>query len=282
MKRALSFTKMHGSGNDFILIDNRDRFIKASIAPMVAERLCRRKFGVGADGLILIEDSSVADFKWGFYNADGSEAEMCGNGGRCAARFAFLEGIAPDKQRFETLAGIIRAEVNGRQVKLQMSPPEDLRLDFRLKIREDEFSVSTLNTGVPHAVVLVDDIESVPVFEWGRFIRYDPTFQPDGTNVNFVKVIDAHNIRIRTYERGVEDETLACGTGAVASAIICAAKGLAESPVEVKTWGGEVLTIYFHVGDVKDQVADLVFLQGDAVLVYRGKLGQDIMAFLHK
>ncbi len=280
MKRSLSFAKMHGSGNDFILIDNRDRSIKSSMAASVAERLCRRKFGVGADGLILIEESSVADFKWGFYNADGSEAEMCGNGGRCAARFAFMEGIAPENLSFETLAGIIRAEVTGKRVKLQMSPPEDLRLDINLKIREDDFTINTLNTGVPHAVMLVKDIEATPVFEWGRFIRYHSLFQPEGTNVNFVEVTDTHNIRIRTYERGVEDETLACGTGAVASAIICAIKGLAESPVDVRTWGGEILTIYFNLADAKDRVADQVFLKGDAVLVYRGKLGQDVMEFI--
>ncbi len=277
MKRSISFTKMHGSGNDFILIDNRDNFIRPSQVPDVVARLCRRKFGVGADGLILIEDSSVADFKWGFFNADGSEAEMCGNGGRCAARFAYLNGIAPEKLSFETLAGIIHAEVKGRQVKLQMSSPKDLQLDISLEIRDQEFVVHRLNTGVPHTVMLVDDIEATPVFEWGRFIRYQPVFQPEGTNVNFVQVVDRHQIRIRTYERGVEDETLACGTGAVASAIICSIKGHCESPVEVKTWGGEVLTIYFQLSNKEEQVAENVYLQGDAILVYKGKLGEDIM-----
>ncbi len=280
MKRSLSFTKMHGSGNDFILIDNRDNSIRPSHAPGVAARLCRRKFGIGADGLILVEDSPVADFKWVFFNADGSEAEMCGNGGRCVARFAYLNGIAREELSFETLAGIIHAEVKGRQVKLQMSEPRDLELDMTLVIREQEFRVHRLNTGVPHVIMLVDDVEAAPVFEWGRFIRYQPAFQPEGTNVNFVEVSHEHRIRIRTYERGVEDETLACGTGAVASAIICAFKGLCESPVEVKTWGGEVLTVYFRLPAGRDRVAEEVYLQGDAVMVYTGRLAPDAMETL--
>ena len=263
------FKKMHGSGNDFILIDNRGGKIRDSHGPDLAALLCRRKFGVGADGLILIENSHRADFKWRFFNADGSQAEMCGNGGRCAARFAYMAGIAPRKLSFETEAGIIHADVMGSTVKLQLPQPKDLKLDVPIEIHGETFSLHCLNTGVPHAVYFTPDLESVPIFEWGRLIRFDPCFQPAGTNADFVQISDRHNILIRTYERGVENETMACGTGAVASAILSACKDLAESPVKVKTQGGEVLTAYFHLDgrEVRN-----VFLEGETVLVYSGEI----------
>ncbi|MBW1670957.1 MAG: diaminopimelate epimerase [Deltaproteobacteria bacterium] len=264
-----SFKKMHGSGNDFILVDNREGKIRESQGPDLASLLCRRKFGVGADGLILIENSHGADFKWRFFNADGSKAEMCGNGGRCAARFACMAGIAPRKLSFETEAGIIHADVMGSTVKLQLPQPKDLKLDVPVKIHGETFSLHCLNTGVPHAVYFTQDLESVPILEWGRLIRFDPCFQPAGTNADFVQISDRHNILIRTYERGVENETMACGTGAVASVILSACKNLTENPVKVKTRGGEVLTVYFHL-DSKE-VRD-VFLEGETVLVYSGEI----------
>ncbi|MEA1867348.1 MAG: diaminopimelate epimerase [Thermodesulfobacteriota bacterium] len=267
--KPLSFKKMHGSGNDFILIDNRKGNIKDSRGSDLAAFLCRRKLGVGADGLILIENSHRADFKWRFFNADGSKAEMCGNGGRCAARFACVTGIAQRKLSFETEAGIIHADVNGSTVKLQLPQPKDLKLDVPVEIHSETFSLHCLNTGVPHAVYLTPALESVPVFEWGRLIRFDPCFQPAGTNADFVQIFDRHNIQIRTYERGVENETLACGTGAVASAILSACKDLTESPIKVKTQGGEVLIVYFHLDG--QEVRD-VLLEGETVLVYSGTI----------
>jgi len=265
----LSFKKMHGSGNDFILIDNREGKIRDSQGPNLAALLCRRKFAVGADGLILIENSDRADFKWHFFNADGSTAEMCGNGGRCAARFAHLSGIAPKKLRFETEAGIIHADVENSIVKLQLTRPKDLKLDVPIKIHDKIFSLNCLNTGVPHAVYLTPDLESIPILEWGRLIRFDPFFQPAGTNVDFVQIFDRQTILIRTYERGVENETLACGTGAVAGAILSACKNMTESPVKVSTRSGEILTVYFRLDgrEVRN-----VFLEGEAVLVYSGKI----------
>lgn len=265
----LAFKKMHGSGNDFILIDNRKGKIGDSQGPVLAAFLCRRKFGVGADGLILIENSHRADFKWRFFNADGSKAEMCGNGGRCAARFACVTGIAPRKLSFETEAGIIYADVKGSTVKLQLPQPKDLKLDVPIKIHGETFFFHCLNTGVPHALYFTPNLELVPILEWGRLIRFDPCFQPAGTNVDFVQISDRHNIMIRTYERGVENETMACGTGAVASAILSACKDLTESPIKVKTRGGEVLTVYFHLDGHK--VKD-VFLEGETVLVYSGEI----------
>jgi len=266
---------MHGSGNDFILIDNRQGGISFGEAPVLAERICRRKFGVGADGLILIEDSSHADFRWRFFNADGSEAEMCGNGGRCAARFAYLSGIAPEKLSFHTLAGIIRARVKDARVKLQLPDLSDLLLDLSVEIYREKVQLHHINTGVPHTICFMPDLNSAPILDWGRRIRHHERFMPAGTNVNFVQVDNMHAIRIRTYERGVEDETLACGTGAVASAVISACKGLVESPVEVTTWGGEVLRVYFRL-DGKN-VAD-VFLEGGTEVVYTGRIDQSWLA----
>ncbi len=268
MKSRIAFKKMHGSGNDFILIDNRRHVIGLSDAPGLATKFCKRHFGIGADGLILIDNSDEADFKWHFFNADGSHADMCGNGGRCAARFAVLENICGPDLRFETGAGIIKAEVKGPMVKLQLTTPKDLRLDLEITLHETKETVHFIDTGVPHTVLLLNDLETTPVFELGRLIRYHQAFSPEGTNVDFVQVTGPSNILIRTYERGVEDETHACGTGAVASALISSLKGLVEPPVEVTTWGGEKLTIYFE----KDEAPHFkeVYLEGKAILVYSG------------
>ena len=273
--KSISFKKMHGSGNDFILIDNREGNLKDSQWPDLAVRLCRRKFGVGADGLIIIENSRRADFKWHFFNADGSRAEMCGNGGRCAARFAYMTGIAPRKLSFETEAGIVHAEVRESAVRLQLPQPKDLKLDIPVKIGGKTLILHCLNTSVPHAVYFTPDLESVPVLEWGRLIRFASRFQPAGTNADFIQISDRNNILIRTYERGVENETMACGTGAVAGAILSACKELAESPVNVKTRGGEVLTVRFHLDG--QEVRD-VFLEGETVLVYSGQIESNIFS----
>lgn len=266
--KDIRFLKMHGSGNDFILVDNRSHIIPRTEAPAVAKLLCRRRLGVGADGLILIEDSRQAHFKWGFYNVDGSEAEMCGNGGRCAARFAFMQGIAPADMTFETLAGTIAAHVKGTRVKLQLSNPHGLFLDRGLDVNGAQIKISFLNTGVPHVVVFVPDIETASVREMGPAIRRHIIFAPDGTNVNFAQALGEHRIAVRTYERGVEDETLACGTGSVACAVIACLSGLVEGPVDVVTRGGETLRVY-HAADEDGGITDL-FLEGETVVVYSG------------
>jgi diaminopimelate epimerase len=267
--QPLTFAKMHGSGNDFILIDNRTNIVKSHEGPELAKRLCRRKFGIGADGLILVEDAHEADFKWRFYNADGSEAEMCGNGGRCAARFAFQAGIAPATLHFETNAGIVEAQVDGSSVKLQLPRPNDLRLDIGLEVHGDTLSAHYINTGVPHCVIFTTDIKNAAVLKLGRAIRYHDRFRPAGTNVNFVQILGSHDVTIRTYERGVENETMACGTGSVASALISSYKQLVESPVRVRTQGGDVLIVHFVQGD---NGIDDVFLEGETVFVYSGQL----------
>ena len=230
--------------------------------------------GVGADGLILIEASptAAANFRWRFYNADGSEPEMCGNGGRCAARFAVLNGIAPAEMSFETLAGIIKAEVKGRRVKLLMAGIGEVRLEQTIPLENATLLGHFLKVGVPHVAVPVADLEAAPVTGWGRAVRFHDLFAPAGTNVNFIQVEGPQSLRIRTYERGVEDETLACGTGAVASALIAARLGQVVSPVTVHTRGGEALTIYFTP---QGETFTEVFLEGNALVVYQGELWVD-------
>jgi diaminopimelate epimerase len=227
---------------------------------------------VGADGLILIERSKKADFKWRFYNADGSEADMCGNGGRCAARFAYLKGIAGPSLKFETLAGILSARVDGKKVKLEMTKPFGLKLDESIVIDGEKKIFSSLNTGVPHAVLFVEDLEKLDILPIGRAIRYHSFFAPKGTNADFVQVENGSQLSIRTYERGVEDETLACGTGAVAAALIAAFKGLVKSPVSIKTRGGEVLGVYF---EIEEREANKVFFEGDVHVVYEAEMWEE-------
>jgi diaminopimelate epimerase len=271
-RQRIPFYKMHGGGNDFVLIDHRDRFIPEAEQPGFARRVCHRQLGSGADGLILIEASPTVDFRWRFYNADGSEPEMCGNGGRCAARCAVLNGIAPPILTFETLAGIIKAEVKGRRVKLLMAGVGDFRMDQTIPLEETTLLGHFLKVGVPHVAVPVADLEQTPVSGWGRAVRFHPLFAPAGTNVNFIRVEDPQTLRIRTYERGVEDETLSCGTGAVAAALIAARLGQVVSPVTVHTQGGEALTVYFTP---QGEAFTQVFLEGDALVVYQGELWVD-------
>jgi len=268
----IPFCKMSGSGNDFIVIDNRRKILDADHPGDFIRKVCARKVSVGADGLILIEPSPRVNFRWRFFNSDGSEAEMCGNGGRCAARFAVLKGIAPPKLSFETLAGIIEAEVTGRVVKLQMVQPTGLALQLDTPIDGQVHQLHFVNTGVPHAVRLVEDASRIAVKELGKKIRFHSRFQPAGSNANFVQVADRKHLKVRTYERGVEDETLACGTGAVASALIAARLGLIDSPVDVQTSGGEILKIYFQA---KGNGFERVFLEGDTRLVYEGELWEE-------
>jgi len=266
----LEFFKMSASGNDFIIIDNRDGKVYDSFKDLkeFVVQICRRHHSVGADGLILIEESNKYDFRWRFFNADSSEAEMCGNGGRCAARFAFMNGIAKGKMSFETLAGIIKAEVDGKRVKLQLTSPTDLKLDYPVGLEDKEIFLSSVNTGVPHAILLVDDVDHMPVEELGRLIRYHKAFGEKGTNVDFVQVVDKKKVKIRTYERGVEGETYACGTGAVATGVILKAKGLQESPMNILTKGGETLKVF---------VDSEVYLEGITQIVYVGKLHEEAL-----
>ncbi len=268
----IPFTKLSGSGNDFIFIDNRDRRFDADGMIGFVRNVCRRGMSVGADGLMFIEPSERADFKWRFFNADGSEAEMCGNGGRCAVRFAERIGIGSGSFSFETIAGIIDATIEGSRVKLRMTQPFDFQTGVEVPLNGRTATVDCLNTGVPHAVEFVDDAEAAAIVEDGRLIRRHNLFAPAGTNANFCQVTGSHSVTLRTYERGVEDETLACGTGAVAAAILAATRGLVEPPVDVLVRSGEILTIYFQ-GRGAD-VADL-YMEGETRLVYEGEMTEE-------
>ncbi|MBU0699525.1 MAG: diaminopimelate epimerase [Proteobacteria bacterium] len=268
----ITFFKMSGSGNDFIIIDNRNKVVEQTDLSKFVAKVCRRKMSVGADGFILVENTDSADFKWRFFNSDGSRAEMCGNGARCVARFAFLNKIAGPNMSFETEAGIVGAQVAGDRVKITMPDPADLKMDYTLELKDRSMSISSVNTGVPHVVIAVDDIDAVQVVRIGREIRFHRTFAPAGTNVNFICLLKDGIIAIRTYERGVEDETLACGTGAIAAAIVTACASQIKSPAIVLTKSGEHLNIYFR--EAGGRFYD-VCLEGDARLIYKGQLWED-------
>jgi len=269
----IPFYKMNGCGNDFIIIDGRSARVPSDLVAFI-KRVCRRKLSIGADGLILIEASDRYDFQWQFYNADGSRAEMCGNGARCAARFAHERGIAGQTMIFKTDAGPIEAEMRGAQVKLKMTPPGDCRIDYAIAVSGGQQILSSINTGVPHVVLEQDGLADAQIVPLGREIRYHETFAPAGTNVNFVSPAAGRRLQVRTYERGVEDETLACGTGCVAAALVTAVRRGWTSPIPVTTRSGGILTIHFQQdGDLFREV----YLEGDARIVYTGEIHSDAL-----
>ena len=266
---VLEFTKMNGAGNDFVLIDNRKRKIKLSRDQVV--RVCDRHRGVGADGLILLTRSASgqADWAWEFYNSDGSTGEMCGNGARCFARF--VEKVTGHHRdfTFETEAGVITASFQGERVTASLTPPHDLVLNERVKFSVGLQTIHSINTGVPHVVFFVVDADRAMVQQLGPEIRHHPHFGPKGTNVNFVQRLGPSHIRVRTYERGVEGETLACGTGVTASALIAARMDGFSSPVKVRVQGGEELEVSFK--DDHGEFTD-VRLSGPAEFVFEGSI----------
>jgi len=339
---SLKFWKFTGAGNDFVALDNRDGSIEPDPQARAAliRSLCARGVGVGADGALILEPSQNADFRMRYYNSDGGEAETCGNGARCIARFANMLGAAGPACRFETQAGIYEAAVKPDAVCVSMSDAFGLELDVQLgraTLPADLLSgipslrgagtVDFINTGVPHAVIRVentDDLQNVPVVELGRAIRYHARFAPAGTNVNFIAPIlpagtnvnfiapvapagtnlnsiapvapagtnlnsiapvapagpnlnsiapvapaGPNHFAIRTYERGVEDETLACGTGSIASAIVACRRALAASPVRLTTRSGVDLLVHC---EPTDRGATRVRLEGEARLVFKGEL----------
>ncbi len=272
--KKIPFFKMNGSGNDFIIINNRENIVEENIDLSIKDfvvKVCKRALSIGADGLILIEDDDEYDFRWRFFNNDGGEVEMCGNGSRCAARFAYLNNLAPLSMKFRTLAGVIEAQITGlKTVKVQLTMPKNYKKDIELE--GIEYKANFINTGVPHVVYFVDSVDSVDIKDIGSKTRYHEYFSPDGTNANFVEVINEDNIKIRTYERGVEDETLACGTGSVAAAIIAMLNNLVHSPVSVHTKSGNILKVYV---DAENGAIKNVFLEGDAKLTYIGTMTEE-------
>ncbi len=264
----LNFTKMVGAGNDFVVIDNRSAILKKN-PKEAARRVSDRKNSVGADGLLLLEKSKKADIRMRIFNPDGSQAEMCGNGVRCIAKFASDHKITKPKLSIETLAGKIEAEVRGNIVKAKLANPRALNLSLNLQINGRHESWCFIDTGVPHAVKLVDSLDSVDVNETGQQIRTHAYFKPRGTNVDFVSVRPGNAIGIRTYERGVEDETLSCGTGSTAGALVAAALKNLKSPVLVHTQSGEDLKVYFSRKGI--QFYD-VYLEGPVKKSFEGRV----------
>lgn len=277
--KTVEFIKMEGAGNDFIIIEGRK--LQATSCKFV-KKLCDRKYGIGADGVLLLEKTKKADARMRIFNADGSEANMCGNGARCAAFFIghkVTKSQSHKKITLETKAGIVEAEAEGDSVRLKMTDPTDLRLGLDIRFGEEAYAVDYVNTGVPHAVLEVQDIEKADVRGIGRIIRYHQAFSPEGTNVDFVTIDDDAHLCIRTYERGVEDETLACGTGSVAVAIIAALKKPAGDLEEarkkpsrrkvcVKTRGGATLAVDFSM---QDNLITDVWLKGRVRMICRGE-----------
>ncbi|KZK74650.1 MAG: diaminopimelate epimerase [Pelodictyon luteolum] len=263
MRREIPFSKLSGAGNDFIVMDNRDRSITLDASAVRA--LCTRRTGIGADGLILIEPSETAAFSMLYHNADGLPGTMCGNGGRCAVWFAQSIGVEPDTEgcfRFEANNDLYQAWVSGPEtVRLRMREPRDARNEIDLGGRSCAF----IDTGSPHAVIRTEELDAVDVIEEGRAIRHRTDLFPGGTNVNFLEVTSPESINIRTFERGVEDETLACGTGAVAAALLSRRLGITSAEcISVRVKSGDILEVAFS-GDMRE-----VYLTGPAVIVYTG------------
>ncbi|KEO73199.1 diaminopimelate epimerase [Anditalea andensis] len=253
----LTFYKYQGTGNDFVMIDDRHHVFDDQDLPLV-NRLCNRRFGVGADGLILIREHSEYDFEMIYFNADGSQS-MCGNGARCAVAFANFLGIIKAKTRFWAIDGPHTAEIIEDEVCLGMSEVNGVASE------NEEYFV---NTGSPHHIRFVHQLDHYPVVEEGAKIRYSTKYSPHGTNVNFIEKIDDRTIKVRTYERGVEDETLSCGTGVTACALVY---GMAteQNSILIKTLGGD-LTVKFKAKDHNKFTE--VTLKGKAIQVYKGVL----------
>jgi diaminopimelate epimerase len=252
------FYKYQGTGNDFVMIDNRKGGFDDSIANI--EFLCHRRFGIGSDGLILIENAEDFDFKMRYFNADGKEGSMCGNGGRCAVRFAHDLGIFESQTSFIAVDGPHQATLSDGNISLGMIDVNSI---------SDEANGYFLNTGSPHLIIFVDNLDSLMVKEEGSKIRYsDYWMDRGGVNVNFVQILDKENIKVRTYERGVEDETYSCGTGVTAAAVVSSIKRGLKNDVKIQTLGGN-LQVKFND---TDQYYDNVVLIGPALLVFDGEI----------
>ena len=264
----IKFSKLSGAGNDFIIIDNRD--LSICLTPLQINALCTRRTGIGADGLILIEPSANYSFSMKYHNADGFLGSMCGNGGRCAVYFAFATGIPAEVGNSYTF------EANGNSYDAWVTAPETVRLqmlapeNFRNDIAIEGFACHSVNTGSPHAIIYISDLEKADVTGTGRTIRHRTDIFPDGTNVNFIEITSPDSLSLRTFERGVEDETLACGTGAVAAALMSHRLGKIEgNTVNVKVKSGDILEVRFS-DDMQE-----VFLTGPAKIVYKGSFTID-------
>ncbi len=259
---TINFYKYQGTGNDFVMIDDREESFDINAHQLIA-KLCDRKFGIGADGLILIRNHTSADFEMVYYNADGYQTSLCGNGSRCAVHFAAFLGMFEDQCTFQTIEGLLKAKIEEELVEINM--PDVASME---SISDDYF----LNTGSPHYVQFVNNVEKFDVYHQGNKIRNSDPYKKEGVNVNFVELVDENKIFVRTYERGVEDETFSCGTGVTASAIAFGSKKGVNN-VHIKTLGGD-LQVQFQ-SDQKNGGFCNVFLKGPAVMVFKGEIKID-------
>lgn len=271
-----NFYKLSASGNDFILIDSLRTALTPAYLRRFAVRYCERKTGIGADGLLVIEKARKADFRMRIFNPDGTEAGMCGNGARCSALWFFIKKSGKRLLHFETKAGMIEAQRVKDRIRIKMTPPANMEMGIMLDAAAERVRADFVNTGVPHAVIAVSDIEKADLVKTARAIRYHKHFAPAGTNVDFVQHLGGNRIAVRTYERGVEGETLACGTGSVASAVISLERfsaGAAKNKgrIDVLVRSGERLSVYF---EREKAVLKNVWLEGGASLIFQGELNE--------
>ncbi|MFH1856684.1 MAG: diaminopimelate epimerase [Candidatus Omnitrophota bacterium] len=281
---TIPFVKAEGTGNDFVIIDARDLPVVTDLNS-AAKKICNRKKSIGADGLLIYDKSSTCDFKMRIFNSDGSEAEMCGNGIRCIAQYAKkIKSLSKNSFDIETKAGRVKIDyLKTDMPRLKLTPPENLKLNLNLDIDGKKIIVNYVVVGVPHVVylkeleaphpadALIDEesLEKINVAELGRKIRFHKEFAPAGTNVNFIEVTSSDSLKVRTYERGVEEETLACGSGSSASSLIAFLLGKVKSPITVTTSGGEFLTVY--VEGTREKIEGL-YLEAPANIVFEGKI----------
>lgn len=264
----LHFSKYAGCGNDFILFDNRNQTFPSENRALIS-RLCHRHKGIGADGVILLENSQKADFRMRIFNSDGGEAEMCGNGIRCLLMFIHELGGKGSSYKIETFHRILPISFNKGNIQVEMSDPTDVRWDLKMAIDNQNFLMHHLDTGVPHAITFVDDINSFDIQTIGPKVRFHPEFAPKGANFNIASVDEKGDVSVRTYERGVEMETQACGTGATASAIAAAKAFGLNSPVVVHTKSGEALEIGL---EFNNGIPTNVTMTGPATFIFSGAM----------
>jgi diaminopimelate epimerase len=272
LPQKIPFTKLSASANDFIVLDNRNR-IYSDVASSMARRICARRYSVGADGLILVENSERATVRIRYVNPDGQEFNTCGNGGRAAARYTHLF-VKPDRQiTMETNIGIIKAEVVDQSVKLQLVNPTEIRLNIDLPLEGEAYRGHFVQTGDPHFVIPFQNIRNIDFVTLARKLRHHEQLAPAGANIHFVEQTSRNQMKIRSFERGVENETLACGSGCVSSAISIFRAGKTDPPVTFEPQSGIPLTVHFQPREDFGEI----YLEGDARLVYQGELTHEAL-----
>lgn len=281
--KQLFFTKLSGAGNDFILFDSTNNS-ELSLKPQIIRQICDRRFGIGADGLILFSEANDYAFDMKYYNADGTSGSLCANGARCALEYGFETGRVFDKKvNFVSNGTEYAGEILEKElVKFYLNPPKNFKYNFKIKAYAQLINASYVDTGSPQVVIKISDIlaepknpgsffrkiEDVPVYQIGREIRYSPDFAPEGTNVNFINVTEEH-IQIRTYERGVENETLSCGTGSVGAALISFVNDNLKTPIKLRAKSGDILSVDFKV---ENQKVSGLSLTGPAKIIFKGEI----------